>query len=57
LQQHPGQRCSRCYRLPVRLESGLQPGAAGIPVGLPALAGIEVPAWGKVTRVGKETPS
>jgi NADH-quinone oxidoreductase subunit G len=57
LQQHSGQRCPRCYRLPVRLESGLQPGSTGIPAGLPELAGIAMPAWGKVTRAGKEIPS
>jgi NADH-quinone oxidoreductase subunit G len=57
LQQHSGQRCPRCYRLPVRLESGLQLGSAGIPAGLPELAGIAMPAWGKVTRAGKEIPS
>ena len=53
LQRNPGQK----YRLPVRLEPGLQRGSAGLPVGLPVLAGIAVPAWGKVTGVGQEAPS
>lgn len=53
LQRNPSQK----YRLLVRLEPGLQRGSAGIPVGLPPLAGIVVPAWGKVARMRKETPS
>ena len=38
------------YRLPVQLKAELQRGVAGLPVGLPGLAGIALPAWGKVTK-------
>ncbi|MEO8741534.1 MAG: NADH-quinone oxidoreductase subunit NuoG [Casimicrobiaceae bacterium] len=42
------------YRLPGLLKPELQRGVAGLPVGLPGLVGIALPAWGKVTKV---TPS
>jgi NADH-quinone oxidoreductase subunit G len=40
------------YSLPVQLKSELQRGVAGLPAGLPGLAGIILPAWGKVTGLG-----
>ena len=40
------------YRLPVRLMSEVQRGVAGLPAGLLGLAGIILPAWGKVTKMG-----
>ncbi|SFN35288.1 NADH-quinone oxidoreductase subunit G [Nitrosospira briensis] len=39
------------YSLPVQLKPELQRGVAGLPAGLPGLAGIILPAWGKVTRL------
>lgn len=39
------------YRLPVQLRAELVHGVAGLPVGLPGLAGITLPAWGKVTKI------
>jgi NADH-quinone oxidoreductase subunit G len=42
------------YTVPVLLRAELQRGVAGLPVGLPGLAGIALPAWGKVTKIGEE---
>jgi NADH-quinone oxidoreductase subunit G len=47
----------KVYWLPVRLMPEIQPGTAGLPVGLPtlgALAGIGLPAFGKIRRARKE---
>ncbi|SEK84737.1 NADH-quinone oxidoreductase subunit NuoG [Nitrosovibrio tenuis] len=47
----------RAYWLPVRLKPELQRGTAGLPVGLPSpggLAGIGLPAFGKIRRARKE---
>jgi NADH-quinone oxidoreductase subunit G len=43
---------SLTQRLPVRVEPGLPPGIAGLPVGLPAFRGMSLPAWCTLTRVG-----
>jgi NADH-quinone oxidoreductase subunit G len=40
----------RSYRLPLKLGRALPLGVAGLPVGLPTLPGVELPAWGRVTR-------
>jgi NADH-quinone oxidoreductase subunit G len=37
------------YRLPVQIKPELLHGVAGLPVGLPPLTGIALPAWGIVT--------
>ena len=42
------------YTLPVQLRAELQRGVAGLPVGLPGLVGIALPAWGKVKTAGEE---
>jgi len=39
---------TRVYRLPVKTINSLPPRVAGLPVGLPALQGITLPAWGRV---------
>jgi NADH-quinone oxidoreductase subunit G len=47
----------KVYSLPVQLRPELQRGVAGLPVGLPGLgglAGIALPAWGRVTRAEKK---
>jgi NADH-quinone oxidoreductase subunit G len=41
----------RLFRLPVVLHSSIPPGVAGLPV-LPALAGIPLPAWGRIRMDG-----
>jgi NADH-quinone oxidoreductase subunit G len=41
---------SGTFRLPVRLRSDLPPGVAGLPAGLPGLAGFTSPVWGKIAR-------
>ena len=41
---------SGTFRLPVRLRSDLPPGVAGLPAGLPGLAGFTWPVWGKIAR-------
>lgn len=41
------------YRLPVQLRAELEYGVAGLPVGLPGLAGVALPAWGKLTKIGE----
>jgi NADH-quinone oxidoreductase subunit G len=38
------------YRLELRIVSGLRGGMAMLPIGLPGLEGLELPAWGEVTR-------
>jgi NADH-quinone oxidoreductase subunit G len=38
------------FRLPVRIRAELPPGVAGVSAGLPPLAGIGLPAWGKIAR-------
>lgn len=41
------------YRLPIKLRAELECGVAGLPVGLPGLTGVTLPAWGKVTKAGE----
>ena len=43
-------------RLPVRIDNSLAPGMAGIPAGLPGLAGVMLPAWVEFTD-DRTTPS
>jgi len=38
------------FRLPVRIRPDLPPGVAGLSAGIPPLAGIRLPAWGKIAR-------
>jgi NADH-quinone oxidoreductase subunit G len=38
------------FRLPVRIRPDLPKGVAGLPSGLPPLAGIPLPTWGKIAR-------
>jgi len=38
------------FRLPVRIRPELPPGVAGLSAGLPSLAGVRLPAWGKIAR-------
>jgi NADH-quinone oxidoreductase subunit G len=37
-------------RLPVRIEPSLPEGEAGVPAGLPGLAGLELPRWGRIRK-------
>jgi NADH-quinone oxidoreductase subunit G len=41
---------SGTFRLPVRIRRDLPQGVACLPAGLPPLAGIAMPAWGKLAR-------
>ena len=41
----------RSFQLPVRLQSSIPPGLAGLPI-LPALAGVPLPAWGRIRKDG-----
>jgi len=36
------------YRLPVCIDPALPSGTAGLPVGLPGIAGLRLPAWGEI---------
>jgi len=36
------------YRLPVCIDPALTSGTAGLPVGLPGIAGLRLPAWGEI---------
>jgi NADH-quinone oxidoreductase subunit G len=38
------------FRLPVRVRAELPWGVAGLSAGMPPLAGVRVPAWGKIAR-------
>jgi NADH-quinone oxidoreductase subunit G len=38
------------FRLPVRIRTDLPRGVAGLSAGLPPLAGITLPTWGKIAR-------
>ncbi|NJD68171.1 MAG: NADH-quinone oxidoreductase subunit G [Candidatus Methylomirabilota bacterium] len=38
------------YRLPVILNASLPVGLAGLPVGVPGLIGIDLPAWGRIVK-------
>lgn len=38
----------RTYRLPAAIKSSLPKGVAGLPVGIPGLEGMTLPAWGKI---------
>jgi NADH-quinone oxidoreductase subunit G len=38
------------FRLPVRMRPDLPRGVAGLSAGFPPLAGITLPAWGKIAR-------
>jgi NADH-quinone oxidoreductase subunit G len=38
------------FRLPVRIRPELPPGVAGLSPGVPSLAGVRLPAWGKIMR-------
>ncbi len=45
-------RCSSgTFRLPVRIHRDLPRGVAGLPAGIPPLAGCTLPAWGKIVRI------
>ena len=45
-------RCGNdTVRLPVRVRTDLPRGVAGLPAGLPPLAGCDLPAWGKIVRI------
>jgi NADH-quinone oxidoreductase subunit G len=39
------------YRLPVQVDTAMPSGVAGLPVGLPALQGIALPAWSAIAKV------
>ena len=39
------------FRLPVRIRPDLPRGVAGLPAGVPPLAGCGLPAWGKIVRL------
>lgn len=39
------------FRLPVRTRADLPRGVAGLPAGVPPLAGMSLPAWGRIARV------
>ncbi|MGE5710756.1 MAG: molybdopterin-dependent oxidoreductase, partial [Nitrospira sp.] len=39
------------FRLPVRLRPDLPRGVAGLPAGLPPLAGVGLPDWGTIVRI------
>jgi NADH-quinone oxidoreductase subunit G len=39
------------FRLPVRIRPDLPRGVAGLPAGVPPLAGCDLPAWGKIVRI------
>jgi len=43
------------YEIPVQLRAELRRGVAGLPAGLPDLAGIILPAWGRVAGAKKST--
>jgi NADH-quinone oxidoreductase subunit G len=43
------------YEIPVLLKAELRRGVAGLPAGLPGLAGIMLPAWGRVAKAKKST--
>jgi NADH-quinone oxidoreductase subunit G len=43
------------YKIPVQLRAELRRGVAGLPAGLPGLAGIMLPAWGRVAKAKKST--
>jgi NADH-quinone oxidoreductase subunit G len=43
------------YEIPVQLKAELRRGMAGLPAGLPGLAGIMLPAWGRVAKARKST--
>jgi NADH-quinone oxidoreductase subunit G len=36
------------HRLPMRIEPGLTDGTAGLPLGMPGLTGLRLPAWGEI---------
>jgi len=40
----------RTFRLPLRIRSDLPRGVAGLSAGVPPLAGVTLPAWGKIAR-------
>jgi NADH-quinone oxidoreductase subunit G len=44
---------STTQRLPVQIEPSLPRGIAGLPVGLPAIPWMALPAWGTLTKVGQ----
>jgi NADH-quinone oxidoreductase subunit G len=41
---------SGTFLLPVRIHAEMPPGVAALSAGLPSLAGIRLPAWGKITK-------
>jgi NADH-quinone oxidoreductase subunit G len=43
------------YEIPVQLRAELRRGVAGLPAGLPGLAGVMLPAWGRVAKAKKST--
>jgi NADH-quinone oxidoreductase subunit G len=42
------------HRLALRIRNALTPGTAGLPVGLPGLAGLALPAWAEILPAGGE---
>jgi NADH-quinone oxidoreductase subunit G len=42
-------------RLTVKLESGLPRGIAGLPIGLPGIGSVTLPAWGRILRLPAHT--
>lgn len=39
------------FRLPVRIRPDLPCGVAGLPAGVPPIAGLDLPAWGKIVKI------
>ena len=39
------------FRLPIRIRPDLPRGVAGLPAGVPLLAGCGLPAWGTIVRI------
>jgi NADH-quinone oxidoreductase subunit G len=48
-------KLDRSYELPLRIIPGLTQGVAGLPVGLPGLTGIDLPAWGEIRAAERDT--
>ncbi len=48
-------KLDRSYELPLRIIPGLAQGVAGLPVGLPGLKGIDLPAWGEIRAAERNT--
>ena len=39
------------HRLPVKIAMDVRPGQAGVPAGAPPFAGLDLPAWSRISRV------